>query len=93
MAIRWPQFSQEPSSHPWWGLASMDAAGPVAPGSPASHFPLEGWPAMPTVEYLTKLILLGLLLLALPYLVGRLLLNPSDVLSASAERAMHGPIQ
>lgn len=68
----------------WWSLA--DAVDAHA-ARPASHFPLPGWPAQSTVEYLTKLILLALLLLAIPYILGNLILRPVETLAASAEGA------
>lgn len=86
----WPQFSHE-ASLPWWGLA-MDTDRPMQAPAPVSHFPLPGWPAASTVEYLTKIIILGLLLLALPYLIGKLLTSPAEILVATTERAMRGPV-
>jgi hypothetical protein len=89
----WPQFSHDLAT-PWWGFASPDTARPLYAGaSPSSSFPLEGWPTAPTVEYLTKLIVLGLLLLALPYLIGKLLTRPGDVFAATAGRAMSSAIK
>jgi hypothetical protein len=84
----WPQFTDEAGS---WPLPAGKAAALSHDGS-AVTFPRPGWPTMSTVEYLTKLILLGLLLLALPYLLGRLVFHPADVLNATAERAMRGPL-
>lgn len=89
----WPQF-RNLGSTPWWellgGSATDDTAGPSAP--PVSHFPLPGWPAPATVEYLTKLIVLALILLALPYLIGRLVLSPGQAMGALEARALAGPI-
>src|SRR5690242_20800969 len=84
-----PQFDPH-SLGPWWVNPSMDSDGPAPAGPvhPVSHFPLPGWPASSTVDYLTKLILLGLLLLALPYLIGKLLTSPGEVLAAAGNRAM-----
>lgn len=83
-----PQFDQ--AAVPWWGLPSSNGDEPVA-APPVSHFPLPGWPAQPTVEYLTKLIALGLLLLAVPYLLGRLLLSPVELVAEiGAARAVPG---
>jgi hypothetical protein len=73
----WPQFGDTGAA--WWTRPSMDTAGPML-APPVSHFPLPGWPAQTTVEYLTKLIALGLLLLALPYLIGRLIMHPAELL-------------
>lgn len=84
-----PQFDPH-ALEPWWVGMSMDTdrATTVGRVPPVSHFPLPGWPATSTVDYLTKLILLGLLLLALPYLIGKLLTSPADVLVAAGDRAM-----
>lgn len=85
-----PQFDPHALS-PWWVEPSMDTDGPahvVGPVQPMSHFPLPGWPAGSTVDYLTKLILLGLLLLALPYLIGKLLTDPASVMVAAGNRAI-----
>ncbi len=72
----------------------MDTAGPVV-GSAVfgSNFPLPGWPAPTTVDYLTKLIVLGLLLLALPYLIGKLLTSPAEVFTSTAGRAMTAAVR
>jgi hypothetical protein len=75
----------EPQQTGWPGVADVDAA---ADAPPVSHFPLPGWPAQPTVEYFTKLILLGLLLLALPFLLGSLILQPIQTLAATSGAAM-----
>lgn len=81
--MRWPFLTVDPGST-WLPAESLDPS--KAP--PVSHFPLPGWPAQGTVEYLTKLIVLGLLLLALPYLIGSLLTRPSDVLEGRAAAAI-----
>jgi hypothetical protein len=80
--MRWPQFTDRQLTSPWIALASADTAGAAA--IPVSHFPLPGWPAQSTVEYFTKLIVLGLLLLALPYLIGTLIVKPGAVLEGRA---------
>lgn len=69
----------------WPGVAQAQASYSAAP---VSHFPLPGWPAQPTVEYLTKLILLGLLLLCLPFLIGSLILRPVQTLAVAAEAGL-----
>lgn len=69
----------------WPGVAEASAA---FSARPASHFPLPGWPAQPTVEYLTKLILLGLLLLSIPYLLGSLILRPVQTLATASGAAL-----
>jgi hypothetical protein len=62
-----------------------DGDGPGAPG-PEHEGPFPGphWPDLHTVEYLSKLIILIVLLLALPWLVGKLLTDPGEVLSHAA---------
>ena len=69
---------------PWFSslpAGGEDGARPEDTAPPASHFPLPGWPALPTIEYMTKIIVLGLLLLALPYLIGAVLTRPEKLLA------------
>lgn len=69
---------------PWFASLPEGDENGASPGDkapPASHFPLPGWPALPTVEYFTKIIVLGLLLLALPYLIGAVLTRPEKLLA------------
>lgn len=86
--MRWPQFTDRQLTPSWIAL-SADTAGAAA--IPVSHFPLPGWPAQGTVEYLTKLIVLGLLLLSLPYLIGALIMKPGAVLEGRAGAALTKP--
>lgn len=80
----WPQF---PRLSLWPGMApALDSPAPLPMAG--SHYPLPGWPAQDTLEYFTKLILLGLLLLALPYVIGKLLTRPGDLLDQAGKRAM-----
>lgn len=82
MGPRWPQFDSRATGSWWDALPPTDAGGVTVPGS---RFPLPGWPSQQTVEYLTKLIFLALILLALPYLIGSLLRHPDEVLSQRSE--------
>ena len=88
---RWPQFSHDLTT-PWWGFASADTAGPAlfgAPPAPAHN----GWPALGTIEYFTKLIVLALLVLALPYLIGKLLTSPGEVFGSTTGRAVSAALK
>lgn len=76
-----PQFPPDEGGTPWYEALPYVGPDAAEKAPPASHFPLPGWPAMPTVEYLTKLIILALLLLALPYLIGAVLTRPESLLS------------
>lgn len=63
--------------------------GPAQAGSePPLSFPPDGWPRKSQIEYATALLLLGLLLLSLPWLVIKLLTNPEEVFAAATRRAM-----
>lgn len=77
----------DPIDQGWPGIAE---GGDHIATPDASHFPLPGWPAKETVEYLSKLILLGLLLLSVPYLIGNLILRPAETLAAGAAGALRG---
>lgn len=79
--------SQPPEGQSWPQMAEALNA---YSAPPMSHFPMPGWPSKETVEYLSKLILLGLLLLAVPYLIGNLILRPAETLAAGAASALRG---
>jgi hypothetical protein len=66
---------------PSW-LPLVDA-GKGAPASTAG-LPGEGWPAIETLDYTTKLITLIVLLLALPWLLGKVFTHPEQVSRAAA---------
>lgn len=71
---------------PWWPALEE---GPAGSGSLAGGaIPGEGWPKLETVEYLTKLIVLGLLLLALPWLLAKLVSSPQEASRHAAGAAM-----
>lgn len=57
-------------------------------GADGTGFPGESWPQLQTIEYISKLILLVLLLLGLPWLFAVLLSHPSRL---SAHAAAMGP--
>ena len=71
------------SPPPWWEEGAGARPGEGAPeassgSSDDSPLPGEGWPSITTVEYMTKLITLCLILLAVPWLLGQLLSSPKD---------------
>lgn len=65
------------SPTPWWEVSGPPAVGNAAPAA-GSTIPGEGWPELHTVEYMTKLIVLGLLLVATPWVLSRLVASPAE---------------
>jgi hypothetical protein len=64
----------------WLPLLEPAGGGDGLPGpGHESGLPGESWPKLHTVEYLTKLITLIILLFALPWVLGKLLSNPEKV--------------
>lgn len=63
--MEWPPRDNEPAEKP---------------GKRPYRFPPEGWPSKAQVDYTTALIFLGLLLLALPWIMGKLLTDPEGVI-------------
>jgi len=77
---------------PWWPAVGGEAsacscAGEAGCTCSSSKLPGEGWPDLHTVEYLTKLIVLGLLLLALPWLLAKVVSSPGDAMEHAAHAA------
>lgn len=70
-------------------LEPADSGGGLGPGN-EGPFPGEGWPKLETLDYASKLIVFVILLLALPWLIAKLLTNPGEVSGHSAGLAM-GP--
>jgi len=71
---------------PWWTTLGGSPAGDCPCSGEAgcschtgeNAIPGPGWPPIETVEYMTKLIVLGLLLLALPWLLAKVVSSPGD---------------
>jgi hypothetical protein len=57
---------------------------PAPGGAPRNDFPAEGWPSIEKIDYLSKLITLMLLLLALPWLIEKLFTHPAEAWHATA---------
>jgi hypothetical protein len=79
-----PQSPLVAAPPPWW-LATQEQE--QAPAGPVPGIPAEGWPDLHTIEYLTKLIVLGLLLLSLPWLLAKLVHSPGDAMKHAAGAA------
>jgi hypothetical protein len=71
----------------WWLEEPTHTA-----GEPRSDGPIPGehWPALQTIEYISKLIILIILLLALPWVLSRLLTDPEHALKHPAAVAVPG---
>lgn len=76
---------------PWWTGVGEAPAGCPCSGQPGCScgggegaIPGPGWPSQDTVEYMTKLIVLGLLLLALPWLLAKVVSSPGDGMEHAA---------
>lgn len=82
------------SESPWppaWAPAEQPTSLPVGSAAPArggGGFPPEGWPTKEQIDYAQAAILLLLLLLALPWVLSKLLTNPSSLVAAIAGRRM-----
>jgi hypothetical protein len=75
-----------PTPIPW------DVAGPAAAaGGPQRHWPPVDWPTQAQLDYTQKLITVVLLVLALPWLVGKLVTRPGDVLTAAGHKHVGTP--
>jgi hypothetical protein len=65
---------------PWLPLLEQtDQGEPESGPGPGKEGPVPGdhWPALETIDYVTKLIVLILLILGLPWLLGRVFTNPA----------------
>jgi hypothetical protein len=71
---------------PWWATLFEESA-PTGTAPAEGSVPGPGWPDLHTVEYLTKLIVLGLLLLALPWLLAKVVTAPGDAMKHAAHAA------
>ncbi|HWW67812.1 MAG TPA: hypothetical protein VNY83_07480 [Solirubrobacterales bacterium] len=67
-------------------LEPADKGGP-GPGS-ESPLPGEHWPALESIDYVSKLIILIVLLLALPWLISKLLTAPHELTEHAAGASM-----
>jgi hypothetical protein len=55
------------------------------------HWPPVDWPTTAQLDYTQKLITVVLLVLALPWLVGKLVTRPGDVLAAAGHKHVGTP--
>ena len=63
---------------PWVDLVG-EGEGEPAPATHEGAFPWEGWPKAESIDYVNKLIIVLILLLALPWLIGKLLTHPEEL--------------
>jgi hypothetical protein len=77
-----------PTPVPWDTPGAAD--GPPAPGK-QRHWPPVDWPTQAQLDYTQKLITVVLLVLALPWLVGKLVTRPGDVLTAAGHKHVGTP--
>jgi len=80
-----PPSSPLTAPAPWPALLEQREEGPRG----RDEFPGNNWPQLKTIEYVSKLIMLIVLLLALPWLFGVLLTRPSQLSRRAAEM---GPV-
>lgn len=69
---------------PWPALLEPEQGEPSGGKGP---MPGEGWPKLETVDYANKLIMLVILLLALPWLLGKLISDPGNMSRHAARMA------
>ena len=83
-----PSTSTSPAAFtspgPWWNEGGGSASPAGASSGNESSIPGPGWPSQATLEYLTKIIMLVILLLALPFLLEKLLTAPHELGAHSA---------
>ena len=76
---------------PWsdrGGAGTATVVGSAIPAAGAGAFPPPSWPSKAQIDYAQAAILLGLLVLALPWLVSKLLTDPAQLLSGLGQRAV-----
>jgi hypothetical protein len=71
---------------PWLSLLEPGQGEPPT-SSGKGPMPGEGWPKFETVDYANKLIMLMILLLALPWLLGKLISDPEHMSRHAAKMA------
>lgn len=73
--------------------AAAAATGPTAAPVPGKRrvWPPAEWPTFAQLSYTKELITVVLLVLALPWLFGKLATRPGDVLSAAGRKQVGGP--
>lgn len=74
------------STRPWLGAAAPQGGLPT-PAPAGGKYPPAGWPAKESLAYTKELITCALLVLALPWLVVKLITDPGLVLSGLGRRA------
>jgi hypothetical protein len=93
MADQHTHVPAAPTSTGWptpipWDTPGGDSA-PAA--GKQRHWPPVDWPTQAQLDYTQKLITVVLLVLALPWLVGKLVTRPGDVLAAAGRKHVGTP--
>jgi len=89
-----PSTFPEPLTTPPSWLSLLKPGGEAEGDAPVDDngpLPGEGWPRLESIDYVNKLILLIVLLLALPWLIGRLLTHPAQVPRQLGEHLLGTP--
>jgi hypothetical protein len=73
---------------PWEGSGGAGAAtaGPAPSSAGVANFPPKGWPSKAQLDYAQAIIVLGLLVVALPWVVTTLVTRPGDLLGGIVAR-------
>lgn len=69
-----------PTPIPW------DAPDAQSPAAPQRHWPPVNWPTQAQLDYTQKLVTVVLLVLALPWIVGKLATRPGDLIAAAGRK-------
>jgi hypothetical protein len=75
----------------WPPIGGVAPAAGSSPASPPRSWPPASFPSKAQLDYTQALVLTGLLLLALPWLVGKLLTDPGEVLGSLGRAAARKP--
>jgi hypothetical protein len=62
---------------PWWLVGRAESLGP-------GTIPGEHWPKLETIDYISKLIVLIILVIAFPWLLTKMLTNPRELTGHAA---------
>lgn len=71
-----------------WPPDYSGAAGNSGPRGALRRFPPAGWPSKGQLDYGQQLLIVGLLVLALPYIVRTLITDPGELLGAGPVRRL-----
>lgn len=78
--------ADKPPAMPWPLPPGGRGVGDVGDAGRPAGYPPVGWPTLGQLVWTKELIVVLLLVLALPWLMRRLLTNPADILDGVAKR-------